>query len=127
MFDIGWTEMLVIAVVAIVVVGPRDLPKLLRALGGMVRQGRKLAREFQDGVEDFMREAELDEVKKSIHHVSNFDPRNQPDFLEDPTGGKKSRPDVPDRAETKTADRTTADSKGDIKDEIKDDGKGDGA
>lgn len=124
MFDIGWTEMLVIAVVAIVVVGPRDLPKLLRAVGGMVRQGRKLAREFQDGVEDFMHEAEMDEVKKSIHHVSNFDPRTRADFLEDPTGGKKSRPDMPDSAETKTADKGTADN---VAGEPKDDGKGDGA
>lgn len=116
MFDIGWTEMMVVAIVTIVVVGPKDLPKVLRAVGGFVRQARKLAREFQGGVEEFIREAELDDVKNSIHHVSNFDPTSRPDFLEDPTGGKTTQPDVEKKPEQAKSD----DGKG------AEDGRGDG-
>jgi sec-independent protein translocase protein TatB len=102
MFDIGWTEMLVIGVIAIVVVGPKDLPALLRGVGRIVRQMRGLAREFQGGVEEFIREAELDEVKKSIHHVSNFDPTSHPDFRPDTNSDSKPEPaaDTPDPGAT---------------------------
>jgi sec-independent protein translocase protein TatB len=63
MFDIGWTEILLIAVVAVVVVGPKELPRVLVSVGRWVTKGRALAREFQDGVQTVMREAELDELR----------------------------------------------------------------
>ena len=78
MLDIGWTEMLVIAVIAIVVIGPRDLPKMLKTVGGWVRKARATVRELQTGIEDMAREAELDEVKKSVESATRMD-----DWLDD--------------------------------------------
>ena len=73
MLDIGWTEMLMIAVIAIVVIGPRDLPKMLKTVGGWVRKARSTVRELQTGIEDMAREAELDEVKKSVESATRVD------------------------------------------------------
>ncbi len=69
MFDIGWSELLVIAVVAIVVVGPKELPKLMRGFGHYAGKLRRAAAEFQRQFEEAMREAEVDEVKKAIESV----------------------------------------------------------
>lgn len=69
MFDIGWSELLVIAVVAIVVVGPKDLPKLMRSFGFYAGKLRRAAAEFRRQFDEAMREAELDEVKKAIESV----------------------------------------------------------
>jgi sec-independent protein translocase protein TatC len=69
MFDIGWSELLVIAVVAIVVVGPKELPKLMRSFGFYAGKLRRAAAEFRRQFDDAMREAELEEVKKAIESV----------------------------------------------------------
>lgn len=69
MFDIGWTEIFVIAAVAIIVVGPRDLPKMLRQFGQAVGQVRRMAGDFQDQFKDALREAELDDLKKDFDDV----------------------------------------------------------
>ena len=74
LFDIGWSEMLVIAIVAIVVVGPKDLPRMLRAFGNTVGKMRKMAGEFQKQFNEALREAELDDVKKSIDEVRDMNP-----------------------------------------------------
>ena len=66
MLDIGWTEILIIAVVALFVVGPKDIPKALRTVGIWVGKLRHLSREFQTTVEDAVRDTELEEVKKQI-------------------------------------------------------------
>ena len=66
MLDIGWTEILIIAVIALFVVGPKDIPKALRTVGVWVGKLRSLSREFQSTVEDAVRDTELDEVKKQI-------------------------------------------------------------
>lgn len=63
MFDIGWTEMIVVAIVAILVVGPKDLPKMLRAFGKTVSNLRSMAGDFQRQFNEALKEAELDEVK----------------------------------------------------------------
>ena len=75
MLDIGWSELLVIAVVMIVVVGPKDLPKMLRAFGKATGKLRATASEFRTHFDEAMREAELDEVKKTIDGVKQYDPR----------------------------------------------------
>lgn len=64
MFDIGGIELLVIGVVALIVVGPKDLPRLVRSVGQWVGRARGLAREFQSGMEEAARQADLDEVRK---------------------------------------------------------------
>lgn len=66
MFDIAWSEFLVVAVVALIVVGPRDLPALLRNVGKMVASLRKMAGEFQSQFNEAMREAELDDLKNEV-------------------------------------------------------------
>jgi sec-independent protein translocase protein TatB len=66
MFDIGWSEMALILLVALVVIGPRDLPRVARTMGKWVAKGRAMAREFQSALEDMAREAELDKVKSEI-------------------------------------------------------------
>lgn len=77
MFDIGWTEMLVIAVVMIVVVGPKDLPKMLRTFGKTTAKMRSMAGDFQRQFNEAMREAELDEVKKSVDDLRSLNPANE--------------------------------------------------
>ncbi|MEM9635355.1 MAG: Sec-independent protein translocase protein TatB [Pseudomonadota bacterium] len=78
MFDIGWTELLVIACVAIIVVGPKDLPRMLRTLGQTIGKMRKLSREFQSTFNDALREAEqqadIADMKKQVEEVANFNP-----------------------------------------------------
>ena len=69
MFDIGWSELLVIAVVAIVVVGPKDLPPLMRTFGKYAGKLRRAASDFQRQFEEAMRETEMEEVKKAIESV----------------------------------------------------------
>lgn len=66
MFDLGWSKLIVIAIVAIVVVGPKDLPPLLRALGKFVAQLRRQADEFRAHFNEAMRDTGLDEVKRDI-------------------------------------------------------------
>ncbi|QPC87562.1 twin-arginine translocase subunit TatB [Mesorhizobium sp. NBSH29] len=77
MFDIGWTEMLVIAIVMIVVVGPKDLPRMLRTFGKTTAKLRGMAGDFQKQFNDALKEAELDELKQSVDDLRGLDPRNQ--------------------------------------------------
>lgn len=73
MFDIGWSELLVIAVVAIVVVGPKDLPRALRTVGQWAAKVRGIAREFQSSVDDMIRESELDELRRETQALAKID------------------------------------------------------
>lgn len=75
MFDVGWTEMLVIAVVMIVVVGPKDLPKMLRTFGKTTAKLRSMAGDFRRQFDDALREAELDDLKSTVDTVRGLDPR----------------------------------------------------
>lgn len=76
MFDIGWTEILVIAIVLIVVVGPKDLPPMLRAFGKMTANLRKMAGEFRTQFDEALRESELDDVRKTIADAQSLNPTN---------------------------------------------------
>ncbi|MBB4574339.1 Sec-independent protein translocase protein TatB [Rhizobium sp. MC63] len=76
MFDIGWTELLVIAVVLIVVVGPKDLPPMLRAFGKMTQRARKVAGDFRAQFDEALREAELDDVRQTISDAQKLNPVN---------------------------------------------------
>jgi sec-independent protein translocase protein TatB len=74
MFDIGWTEMLVIAIVMIVVVGPKDLPRMLRTFGKTTAKLRSMAGDFQKQFNEALKEAELDDVKKSVDSLRGLNP-----------------------------------------------------
>jgi sec-independent protein translocase protein TatB len=88
MFDIGWGEFLVIGIVALIVIGPKELPGVLRSLGQGISKVRRMASEFQGQFQEAMREAEMAELKKSVDEVNAaargftyYDPMN-PDGLE---------------------------------------------
>ena len=66
MFDIGWSELLLIAVLAIIFVGPKDLPKMMRTAGQYVAKVRAMAREFQSSFDELARETELDELRREV-------------------------------------------------------------
>src|SRR3954451_4514252 len=69
MFDIGWSELLVSGVVAIIVVGPKDLPRLMRTFGHYAGKLRRAASDFQRQFEEAVRVSEIDEVRKAIDSV----------------------------------------------------------
>ncbi len=72
-FGIGSTELMLIAVVALIVIGPRDLPKVLRTVGQVMTKVRAMAREFQGHIEDAAKDTGLDDLKKDISKATNFD------------------------------------------------------
>ncbi|MBV1887270.1 MAG: Sec-independent protein translocase protein TatB [Parvibaculaceae bacterium] len=77
MFDIGWSEILVLAVLAIIVVGPKDLPIMLRNIGRYTAKMRSMAREFQDGISDMARETELNDLRDLKKNLSKISPTQQ--------------------------------------------------
>src|SRR4030088_607473 len=69
MFDIGWSELIVIAVVALIAIGPKELPGVLRMVGQWMGKARKMAAEFQGQFNEAMREAEMADLKKTFDDV----------------------------------------------------------
>ena len=81
MFDIGWSELLVIGVVALIAIGPKELPGVLRMVGQWMGKVRRMASDFQHQFNEAMREAEMEDIKKQVDDVTsaassvtNFDP-----------------------------------------------------
>ena len=114
MFDIGWTELLVIGVVALIAIGPKELPGALRAVGHWMGKVRRMASEFQDQFREAMREAEVADLKKQVDDMTsaaqsytNFDPlERQGKVVENLMGDKpaeSSPPSQPAPAETVTS------------------------
>lgn len=100
MLDLGWTEILLIAVITLIVVGPKELPNVLRTVSYWIRRARGLARDFQKGVDDIVREAELDDIKKELKDVSSGDMGARIEKAVDPTGEIKDafKLDKPDNS-----------------------------
>ncbi|WP_421982960.1 Sec-independent protein translocase protein TatB [Roseibium sp.] len=97
MFDIGWTELMVIACIAIIVVGPKDLPRMLRTLGQTLGKMRRMSREFQSTFNDALREAEqqadIADMKKQVEDAANFNPLGDlKKSIEEDAAQKASRP-----------------------------------
>lgn len=74
MFDVGWTELVLIAVVAVVVIGPKDLPRVMRYIGQWTGKMKRMSREFQNQFNEALRETELDSVRKDIEQITKTDP-----------------------------------------------------
>jgi sec-independent protein translocase protein TatB len=72
MFDFAWSELALIAVVALIVIGPKDLPRVMRTVGFWVRKARTVAHEFQGSLEQMVREAELEDVRAQVEKAARF-------------------------------------------------------
>ena len=104
MFDIGWSELVVIAVVALIAIGPKELPGVLRMVGQYMRKIRGMATEFQGQFQEAMREAEMADLKKHVDEMSDaakgftdFDPlasvkKEVDSFTADPMGTSTPTP-----------------------------------
>ena len=98
MFDIGWTEILIIAVVAIIIVGPKDLPGMLRTLGRTMGQVRRMSNEFRRQFDDALRDAErsagLEETRKDLQSMAKANPLKdmQDDLNKTMSGADKPKP-----------------------------------
>jgi len=86
MLDIGWPELLIIALVTIIVVGPKEIPRVLRTVTQVLRKVRSMASEFQSSIDDLAREAELDDLKKDIEKVASTDIAGELEREIDPSG-----------------------------------------
>ena len=73
MFDFAWSEFALIAVVALIAIGPKDMPVAIRAVTAWIKKARRMAAEFQTHVDEMVREADLHEVKASFNEIRNFD------------------------------------------------------
>ena len=96
MLDIGSWEFLIVIVIALIVIGPKDLPGMVRTVSQWIRRARELAREFQGGLEDMAREAELDKVKDSLQ--AELDPGGMVNTI---------KRDIEDEIETEWLDDAT--------------------
>jgi sec-independent protein translocase protein TatB len=86
MFDFAWSEIALIAVVAMIAIGPKDMPVAMRAVTGWIKKARRMAAEFQTHVDEMMREADLSEVRNSINDLRQFDFRTEVEKAIDPDG-----------------------------------------
>ncbi len=84
MFDFAWSEIALIAGVALVVIGPKDLPVAIRAVSGFIKKARRMAGEFQTHVDELVRDADLKDVRDSINQIRNFDIRSTVEKAVDP-------------------------------------------
>jgi len=114
MLDIAWTEMLVLAVLIILVVGPRDLPRIMRAIGSFMRRARAMASQFQSDMDQLARETEIEELRKQAKdYKQKFRyPERELDKMIDPAAEKQqaaaSGESAADPAEDTAASEETA-------------------
>lgn len=90
MFDIGWQEIFVIAVLALIIIGPKDLPRTLKTVTGVIRKMKGMARDFQSGMDDIVRETELMDMKKQIEAETGGDLQKEIENSIDPDGSMSS-------------------------------------
>lgn len=85
MFDLGWSEFLIIGFVLMMVVGPKDLPKVLRTFSRLTGQARSMAREFTSSLEDASREGDMKEVKKFVTDLKSGNLEDMATIIDDDT------------------------------------------
>lgn len=106
MLDIGWPELTVILIVALLVIGPRDLPRAMHTVGRWVRKARAVTGEFQRHVDDMVREADMEELRelKKLGKFNKHSVARELGKAIDPTGEVREKTDIRDRpAATKAA------------------------
>jgi sec-independent protein translocase protein TatB len=114
MFDIGWSELVVIAVVALIAIGPKELPGVLRMVGQWMGKARRMAAEFQGQFQEAMREAEMADLKKSFDEVkeaaTGFASGNVMTSLEKDVGNALRIDDIDKPATSSDAPATSGDA-----------------
>ena len=108
MFDVAPTELLLVVVVALVVIGPKDLPKAMRFVGKWVGKARGMARHFRSGLDTMMREAELEELEKKWREQNDAIMREFPRVDGDPVPPMIPATSIPPEDETPNADDQAA-------------------
>ncbi len=116
MFDFAWTEIALIGVVALIAIGPKDMPVAIKAVTNAIKKARRMAAEFQTHVDEMVKDADLQEVRNSISEIRNFDFKGTVERAVDPDGSLRStlaaNPLAPDpviRAPAPEARRTIGD------------------
>lgn len=104
MFDIGMIEMFVIVVLAVIVVGPKDLPKLVRSIGRFVSKIRAMGQEFQTSIKQMADEVELEEVTRKLNEAVNI-----------PLDDLDVKPDIKPSTTEETAGETAGKTGTDVK------------
>ncbi len=109
MFDIGWSELLLVGVVALIVVGPKELPRMLRTLGQYVGRAKSVAREFQRSMDDAAREMDVQELQDARRHLSDLKSMKVGDLegIGD-IGGATSTPKIHASSEPKPVEKAAA-------------------
>lgn len=90
MFGLAWSEVLLIGAVALIAIGPKDLPVAIKAVTGAIKKARRLAAEFQSHVDELVREADLSSVKDTFNELRNIDITSTVEKAVDPDGSLKS-------------------------------------
>ena len=116
MFDLGWLELLVIGITALIVVGPKDLPKVLRSITSFLRKIKSMASQFHSGIDDLANEAEISDLRKEVNKIDKNslieDHVGEIKELEDDVNIKSIKNDVDD---IKNANNTKKDKKSNSK------------
>lgn len=90
MFDFAWTEIAMVVVVALIAIGPKDMPVALRAVTNAIKKARRMASEFQTHVDEMVKDANLDEVRNQINEIRNMDVKGAMARAVDPDGSLSS-------------------------------------
>ena len=109
MFDIGWQELFIVAILAIIVIGPKDLPRAVRTVMRAIRKLRSMAGEFQSGLDEVAREAELDDIRREANKIAHYDVTKEIKDNLDPDGEIEKAADLDGAVrETMTEAKTTS-------------------
>ena len=108
MFDIGWSEMAFVALIALIVIGPKELPKAMRTVAHFLRKARAVTGEFQSSFNEMVREAELEDAKKALEEVNRVDPLKTFTDAVDPTGDVDKSLSEVDKEAKEEVDTTSA-------------------
>lgn len=109
MFDIGWQELFIVAILAIVVIGPKDLPRAVRTVMRAIRKLRSMAGEFQAGLDEVAREAELDDIRREANKIAHYDVTKEIKDNLDPDGEIEKAADLDGAVrDTMTEAKTTS-------------------
>ena len=113
MLELGFSELFLVGIVALIIVGPKDLPRMFRVIGKYVGRAKAMARDFQRSFEDAAKDSGYDDIKKNLNTLQDFSPNNiaknvvkenfDPDKNDVATGGSKSK----DNSKTRTVNAST--------------------